>query len=105
MSAVLRLDGTGVVVANVLEEVRLNGILDVIGVDTLSNNPWDVSVRWGKSLGSLGNFVLELNGILTVVARKNIFDLINFGGGGTGFSEVLIVRSGIRSLNAVDELE
>lgn len=66
--ASLGLLGSLIVVTDILEEVAGDSILHIIVVLTLGHNPWDVGVGWGKSLGSLGNLVLVLDGIISAVA-------------------------------------
>ena len=101
--AVLAL-GTGEVVADVFEETRSNSVLNLVIVDSVGNDPWDVGVRWGKRLSLEGNGVLILDGILTFVATHDSIDVGNVGLGSALGGNTLVAGGGVLCLNAVDEM-
>ena len=75
-------------------------------MDTVRNDPWDVSVRWGERLSLEGDIMLVDYGILTMVASEDRIDIGNISLGSTlsGNILVLLVGFGVFLLNAVDKL-
>ena len=104
--AVFALVWSGVVVTDVLEERNSDLILDVISMDTVRNDPWDISVRWGEWLSLEGDIMLIDDGILTMVASEDRIDIGNISLGSTlsGNILILLVGFGVFLLNAVDKL-
>ena len=55
--AVLTLERSSVVVADILQKIVLNQILDVGVIGSSNGDPWDIGMSWGKSLSLLSNSV------------------------------------------------
>ena len=82
-----------IVVADILQEVISDGILDIVVMLTLSNNPWNVGVGWGESFSGLSNSVFKSDGVITFVAGKDVSDVVDFSSGGAGVGNLFVVGS------------
>jgi len=84
--------GTFVVLANVLEEVVSDSILDGISVLTVGNKPWNVMVGWVEGFSLKGVFVLKSVTGRSFIARKDIGNVGNSSFSGAFVGNIIVSR-------------
>jgi hypothetical protein len=71
----------------------------------VDGNPWDPFVRWLQGIGLVGDGVLHVDAILTLVAGHDVRDVGDLMIGGALVGNALIIYAGIVGLDAVHEVE
>ena len=70
--AVFGFVGTCLIIANVLQKVVSNLILNGLVINVVDSNPWHPLVRWGERIGLDSDLMLHGDGITSLVAGHDI---------------------------------